>query len=161
MKTITREKQIVEKYEVFVADDGTEFKDKAECEKYEESAVGVLNAKYRPLLVGSTTECGIYETGNEDDKVELVKVASDEDADIIMQMFFLCNAYYRNKFHEGDKAAVTKVEEVKRYINAAKESGEPLIINRGYDEDGFWVVGTYSTICEDIRNNIKNAMSAE
>lgn len=158
---MTREKQVVEKYEVFIANDGTEFKDKEECKKYEESALGVLSAKYHPLVVGTTTEECIYNAGNGDNTIAIVKVSTDEDADLMLQMFFMFNEYYRNKFNKGDKGAVAKVEEVKRHINAAKESGEPLIVDRGYDEDDFWVFGTCSTICEDIRNNIKKAMSAE
>jgi hypothetical protein len=161
MKTITREKQIVEKYELFVAEDGTEFKDMAECQKYEESAEGVLSAKYHPLVVGTTTEYNIYDTGREENKVELVKVASKADADIILQMYFLKNTYIKRGLEEGKEDSIKRVNEVKRCINAAKESGEPLLVNRGYDDDGLWIMGTYSTICEDIQNNIKKAMSAE
>lgn len=161
MKTITREKQIVEKYEVFVAEDGTEFKEEAECKKYEESAKGVLSAKYHPLIVGTTNEFGIFGTGSEDDAVELVKVVSDADADICMQMYFLFNPYQANKFANGDEDVIKRVGEVKRCIIEAKVIGEPLIVNRGYDEDGFWVIGTRSIICEEIQDNIAKAMNKE
>ena len=50
MKEITKER--VQKYTVYEALDGTEFNDKAECEKYDESAKGVLMARIAKLIVG-------------------------------------------------------------------------------------------------------------
>ena len=54
MKEVTKEK--VQKYTVYEALDGTEFHDKAECEKYEESAKGVVKARIAKLTVGKANE---------------------------------------------------------------------------------------------------------
>ena len=40
----------------YQAVDGTVFDDEKECEKYENSAIGVLNTKYKKILVEFTSE---------------------------------------------------------------------------------------------------------
>ena len=45
------EKDLITKYTVFQAVDGTEFSQKEECEKYEESALGVLRGKIKRLTI--------------------------------------------------------------------------------------------------------------
>jgi len=54
MKEVTKEK--IQKYAMYEALDGTEFHDKAECQKYEESAKGVIRARIAKLIVGRGNE---------------------------------------------------------------------------------------------------------
>lgn len=91
MKEIITEK--VEKVTIYEAIDGTLFKNKEECKKYENSAFGIINAKYQKLIIKRDKETCILNTGSEDIELEILNVASIEDADIIYQM--LC--YHFNK----------------------------------------------------------------
>lgn len=84
MKEIITEK--IEKVTMYEAIDGTQFKDKEECKKYESSAFGVINAKYQKLIVKRDYETCILNMGSEDVELEILKVTSIEDADIIYQM---------------------------------------------------------------------------
>ena len=47
----------------YIAFDGTKFEDKYECQKYEESKRYEVNALFRGLIVGYSTESEIYGTG--------------------------------------------------------------------------------------------------
>lgn len=51
MKIIKKEVVTKSYVEVFIANDGTEFSSESECRKYDESAMGVLRAKYAPMVV--------------------------------------------------------------------------------------------------------------
>ena len=50
-KTITKEKTVTETYDVYVAQDGTEFRDMEQCRKYEETAVCAVRMRldFKPL----------------------------------------------------------------------------------------------------------------
>lgn len=104
MKEVIIEK--VEKVTMYKAIDGTQFDNKEECKKYENSAFGIINAKYQKLIVKKDTETCILNAGSEDTYLEILKVTSIEDADIIYQM--IC--YYFNmcdiKWYEKIKSVI-------------------------------------------------------
>ena len=61
---------------VYQALDGTEFVNKDECRKYEESAKCVLFHKYNKLVVKREHEETIFKTGSYDDIVDIVAPAT-------------------------------------------------------------------------------------
>lgn len=142
MRTIEKEKKSF--YEVFVANDGTEFTDRDECRKYEESAKGVLMAKIRPLVVKETTMEDLWGIGSCDNTMWIVKVDSQDAADIIMQVYLFVNEHLLSgEFTE-------RVERARALVQRAFVEGEFLFIECGYEMDGFYFIGTPNTMKDDL-----------
>lgn len=132
-------KRTIESYEyVFVAIDGTEFKDKEECRKFEESARGLLLAKLMPLVVKEKTEFEIFGAGNDDTAVTIVKLESQADADIVIQLYLLHNPHMTKDDRKNDLNAI-----VKRIRRAADEK-DYIFVCRGYERNEFWFGGTHN-----------------
>lgn len=144
MKEVKKE-EISYKY-VYVAEDGTEFRDRNECEKYENSAKGVLLAKYKDLVLKTAVEFDIVGAGCEEYDVDVVKVSNEQDADLIMQLALLFNPYLRD---EGQEEYLNKT---KNLIYSAINDGDYLVIGRGYngDNDNFAVEHSKSSLHKEI-----------
>lgn len=67
--------------ENYIAFDGTKFEDKYECQKYEESKRYEVNALFRGIIVGYSTESDIYGTGSGDSEC-VVAFRPKSDLDI-------------------------------------------------------------------------------
>ena len=151
MKKIQKETKMY--YDVFVANDGTEFRTEEDCKKYDESAYGVLNAKYKKLVINTDVEEGFFGFGGCDATIEIVRVKDEKDADTVMQMLFFINPHLKN---EG-------MEHIVERDNALVEratKGELLVIDRGYDyEEGFWFVGTDQSMKDEIDRICKESKS--
>ena len=137
MKTINKEIVTKSTQTVYVANDGTEFENAEECKKYEKSARGVLYAKYAPKLVKTSDEESLFGMGCCDNDVEIVRVETQEDADLILQILLLENSWY-----DTDE----RRKEVIDVINSA--IGDFLLVGRGYDHDGFWLYGSRKSFIE-------------
>lgn len=155
MKTETRTRE--EYYNVYVANDGTEFSDKAECEKYEQSAKAVVNNNYLRLVVGTNTEEAFFGMGCCDNRVEFVKVASKEDADVVMQMNFLINPHMGQHRESYDAT----LERMHNLLERAISEDDLLMVGRGYDDDSFWFIGTHNSLKEEIDNICKVSIHAK
>ena len=142
MKEIKKEIQKVEYKTVFVATDGTEFPDKAECEKYEKSAKGVLMAKYAPMVVKTISEDSLFGVGCEDDVIEIIFVKNQSVVDLLLQIFLVENPHYmKDDWKEN-------LDKVTSQLN--NSIGDFLVIGRGYDGDGFWFYGSRKEIIENF-----------
>lgn len=143
-------KEIVKKstVTVYVANDGTEFTSAEECKKYDESAKGVLFAKYAPMVKETFSEESLFNVGCEDDIIEIVFVKDQTVVDLLLQIFLLVNPYYMKE--EGKKELDKVTARLKNSI------GDFLVIGRGYDEDGFWFYGTRKEIIENFNAKFEN-----
>lgn len=136
MRIIDRER-IIKKYDaVYVAYDDTEFVDKEECKKYEESAKCLLLSKYNKLVVKKDFEYNIFGCGSEDGYIDIVKVYCGEDIDVIMQTLGVINPHMLT---EGQKEKYDKCKDI---LVRALDGDDLVFIFRGYDNDSFWVEGT-------------------
>ena len=143
MEIISREKVEKKYFNVYVANDGTEFSDRDQCEKYEESAMGVLMAKIKPLMVREITTEDIHGYGSSDETVQIFKVENQEDADALLQTYFLT--------HDIKKDCTESwVIRAKDLIQRALNDKEMLFVSRGYEMDSFWIIGTQSSMKESI-----------
>ncbi|UKK52698.1 hypothetical protein [Prevotella sp. E2-28] len=150
MKVETRERTNVVKYNVYVAYDGREFNDEEECKKYEESAYGVLNAKYQKLIIKSASEGDVFDgIGTDDHTTELVKIDTQADADVVMQMFLLINSHLtRENAPDSYKKYIARADELVQY---AYNGGGPLMIGRGCEyNNSFWIIGTFSSFTAQL-----------
>lgn len=130
----------------YVAYDGTQFKDKTECKRYEESALGVLMVKYRPYVVRQSTEERIFGHGTEDYFIDVVAVKDINAMETIMQIFLLENPHYKNP---ENASHLKRIHD--RLQRAFDEEGY-IFIGRGYREDEFWIMETLSEAIESIKN---------
>lgn len=141
MKEIQKEtKQYITIYE---AVDGTEFKSKEECAKYEKSAECVLMAKYNKLVVKSCLESDIFGCiGSEEETINIVKINSLSDIDIILKLIAL---YYPNA--AKDPEWMQRKEDI---LTDAYNSNSLVVIGRGYEGDCFYLSTTFNEIVKTL-----------
>lgn len=143
MKVETRERTKVERYDVYVANDGTEFTNVEECKKYDESAEGVLMSKIKPLMVREISSEDIHGYGSCDETVQIFKVEKQEDADTLLQTYFITNDIKKD-------CKEPWVIRTKDLIQRALNDKEMLFVSRGYEMDSFWIIGTQGSMKESI-----------
>lgn len=134
----------VKKVFKYEAIDGTLFSNKEECIKYENSAKVAVKALYKKLIIKSIAETELFSVGSDDNTLELVKVKTQEDIKILLQM-----CYIYNITHESSLDRITKL------ATKAMETNDILIIGRGYDDDCFWIIDTKQDLINTF-NNICN-----
>lgn len=110
------EKDLITKYTVFQAVDGTEFSQKEECEKYEESALGVLRGKIKKFVVCEQKDAWTLMGGYDEHQVIAIKPLIESDIDTILQWYYLEYPYL---LEDSRKAVRKRLEEVitKAYKN--------------------------------------------
>lgn len=136
---VTETKQVT-KYQ---ASDGTIFLDKAECDKYEQSALGMLLAKYRPLVVKTTNEYDLFdEHGSDAAIIDIVKPASEKDIDTIIQILLLINPSVEDT-----------VEIEKSRLQKALDKNDYIFIYRGYNNQSFYI---HSPLQDTLQTIISN-----
>lgn len=153
MKRITQSDVItITKYQ---AVDGTIFDDEKECEKYEKSAKGVLNAKYRDLVVSSSDEDDLFSGfGSSDSTIDIVRLKLRDDIDTLMQMFMLENP------HMTDDENRERVTKIRIMLQEAIADHSYVLVHRGYDNENFWIVTHIKKVIEKLNefadeNNIE------
>lgn len=138
MKTENKEKVIYET--VYIAQDGIEFKDRAECEKYENSARCVLLSKYTPYVIKSESEYNLFDCGSEEYIYDLFNLQYNWQVDLILQLEVL---YY------PDLKCDELREKLEDYV---RQGGKVILIGRGAEYDGF--IFCISESVEDRINRI-------
>lgn len=109
---------------VYVAVDGTEFRNEDECRAYDNSAYGVLKGRLANMAILKTTECDLYNgAGSDDNKAYVVIPEDEEEVKTIQQLAYLkvYGEEYKKKY--ADMVAVGKV----------------LVVTISYDDDGLWI----------------------
>lgn len=140
MKELTRE---VTKTEVvgYVADDGTEFCTKEECEKYEQTSKCVIKAAFEWLVVAQNNECNLFEgygAGSEDWRVVLIRINNAEELKTANMYSQLC--HNMNRFNESN-------------------IGQEIIVGVGDGFDDYcWVYGTKESLAERFKEDIERRL---
>lgn len=143
MKEISVEqKTYIRKWE---AKDGTQFNSKEDCEKYENSAKCVILAKYKDFVIKESSEYDLFGVGNEDCQVDIVRVPNEKAIDTIFQVF----CFFRDWVSDENK------EEVRKKIVHAYEYNDFLLIQRGYELDDLYIIGTLDDVIEQIKERVK------
>lgn len=138
MKEVTKEK--VQKYTVYEAFDGTEFNDKAECLKYEESAKGVIRARIAKLTVGKATEWDLL-AGSDDHEVIGIKMQTDRD---LVKQFLLMECTWYN----GNPVERDRIFDI---MEKAYDNDDIVLFGINYDGDYYWI--------NALQNIVNNLMS--
>lgn len=130
MKQIEKTRTITEiKYQAI---DGTEFDNRDECIKYDNTALAIMMSRYKPLVVKSISEWELYGTGCDDNICDIVRLNEDSDVDILMYLIAYSNSHYSAE-------CLCKIEEK---ILTAVGNNDKIIIYRGYNEEDFRLCNT-------------------
>lgn len=134
----------VKKVFKYEANDGILFNSKEECIKYENSARTAVKVLYKKLVIKSIAETELFSVGSDDNTLELVKVKTQEDIKILLQMYYI--------YSSSNEASLDRITKL---ATKAMETNDILIIGRGYDDDCFWIIDTKQDIINTF-NNICN-----
>lgn len=126
---------------IYIACDGTEFKDKEQCKKYEDSAKCALLSKYKPCVIKTVTEWDLFKAGSEDYEYDLFNLQYSWQIDMLIQLDFLN--------YDRDKA----YEELRERLE--KSIGKIILIGRGDPYNG-WCFYIYESIDDRISRILKH-----
>lgn len=144
MKEITKERTKVEKYTVYEAVDGTQFDFKEDCEKYDNSAKGVLRGKLKALTVNDKYNGWDLMGGNEDNKILAISVPSQAAVDIILQSYYLDQSWILMDGREEYRNKVILA------VNQAYREGDIVLFGINCDDELYFI---------DTRSNIINRLN--
>ena len=143
MKEISVEqKTYIKKWE---AADGTQFNSREDCEKYENSAKCVVLTKYKDFVIKESDEYHLFGVGSEDCQVDIVRVPDEKAIDVIFQAF----CFFRDWESDENK------EKARKTITRAFEYNDFLLIDRGYELDNLYIIGTLDDVIEQIKERVK------
>lgn len=140
MKEVTKEK--VQKYTVYEALDGTEFHDKAECQKYEESAKGIIRARIAKLIVGKGNEWELL-AGSDGHEVVGIKMQTGRDLEYVKQFLLMECGWYNN-----NPVARDKIFDI---MEKAYDNDDIVLFGINCDGDYYWINSR-----QNIVNNLMN-----
>jgi hypothetical protein len=142
MKEVTKEQ--VQKYTVYEALDGTEFHDKAECEKYEQSALGVIRARITKLTVGEENAWKLM-AGSDDNTVIAIKMETGRDLETVKQFLLSECTWYGLDTH------IKQRDEIFDIIEKAYDDNDIVLFGINCDGDYYWI--------NALQNIVNNLMS--
>ena len=127
------EKDLITKYTVFQAVDGTEFSQKEECEKYEESALGVLRGKIKKFVVCEPKDAWTLMGGYDDHQVIAIKPLIEADIDTILQWYYLEHPYILENPRKSERE---RFEEV---IIEAWKNDDVVLFGINYEKEYYFI----------------------
>lgn len=149
MKEITKKFERTEIW--YEAIDGTEFKSKEQCAEYENTAKCVLFSRYQKLVVKSTDNESLFYSGSGIEYIDIVKLESEADVTIILQLLAAYNSYL---FRDDTEC----LNIMKKSIEDALSTDGYLLINRGNDcEDNFVINKSLSQIINHLKSVVNES----
>lgn len=127
------EKDLITKYTVFQAVDGTEFSQKEECEKYEESALGVLRGKIKKFVVCEPKDAWTLMGGYDDHQVIAIKPLIESDIDTILQWYYLEYPYILENPRKSER------ERFEEIITEAWKNDDVVLFGINYEKEYYFI----------------------
>ena len=123
----------------YIAEDGTTFNNKEECEKYEESALFVVSNKLKRLNTKETYINDFNDEGSCDCELEIFDIQTEEDLNNLRRYLYL-KAITNGATEKDIKDAFTS-DDGKRenYVFDNVTIGHEVLVFWSYDKDWFWV----------------------
>lgn len=123
----------------YIAEDGTIFNNKEECEKYEESALFVVSNKLKRLNTKETYINDFNDEGSCDCELEIFDIQTEEDLNNLRRYLYL-KSITNGATEKGIKDAFTS-DDGKRenYVFDSVTIGHEVLVFWSYDKDWFWV----------------------
>lgn len=141
MREINQEvKTYIKKY---VAIDGTEFDDRGECIKYENSAKVILKSKFLKLVVKETDAWKLL-YGNQDTIVYYIQFREEKDIDTLIQYMCTVDSWLAS-------VSQSEIDELYEKARKAFNNAEPLLVSE--DCDGtLYILDPLSVIVSNLSN---------
>lgn len=133
MKEVTKERTVTEKYTLYEAFDGQEFTDKKECQKYEESALGVARGKVQPLFVSTGNDAWTLMGGLDDHEIIAVKFKETTEVDTFLQWLYLECPWYLSDSQKERKA------EVEAIVHIAFDRKDVILMGKNCEGDYYFI----------------------
>ena len=123
----------------YIAEDGTIFNNKEECEKYEESALFVVSNKLKRLNTKETYINDFNDESSCDCELEIFDIQTEEDLNNLRRYLYL-KAITNGATEKGIKDAFTS-DDGKRenFVFDNVTIGHEVLVFWSYDKDWFWV----------------------
>ena len=115
----------------YIADDGTVFRDKAECEKYEESALFVVKRKLKSKKIAEVNQYDLFDFGH-DECVEIFDIQTEEELDNLKKYLYL----YLSVVKEYSEKYI-----MENYSSDGITCGHEVLVFWNYDDEGFYCYG--------------------
>lgn len=138
-------KETVTPYTVYEAVDGTEFRDRAECERYENSARGVLRGKLKKITLDDTHNCWDLMGGEENYVCLALAPKTQEDVNVILQNYYLDNTWVLANDYK------TSRERVEKAAQEALENKDVVLFGLN-DDDNMYYINTRQNIINNLNN---------
>lgn len=138
MKEVIKER--VQKYRVYEALDGTEFNDRAECEKYDESAKCVFRVRISKLIIGRDNAWTLL-AGDEDREVIGIKMQNGRDLEYVKQFLMMECSWYGG----------AKTKEIFDIIEKAYNDDDVVLFGIDCDGDYYWI-NSRQNIIDNLMN---------
>lgn len=128
-------KEVIIKTE-YIAEDGTVFYNKEQCEKYEESALFAVSKQLRKIC--STDEMQLLDTGCDENEIEVFDIQTSDDL-INLKRYLYLKLKAENVKDEYMESCFESTETRKGYSFDSVTYGHEVMIWWSYDHDYFWV----------------------
>lgn len=125
----------------YIAEDGTTFRDEAECRKYEESALFAVSKKLKKLNSKWAGQYDLIEQGCEEDELEIFDIQTDEDLDNLRRYLYLKAISNGASDKSIEDAFISKDGRRKNFVFDGVTVGHEVLIFWSYENDWFWVYG--------------------
>ena len=125
----------------YIAEDGTTFRDEAECQKYEESALFAVSNKLKRLSATNTTPYDLFEEGSDECSLEIFDVQTKEDLENLRRYLYLKMAKNGASEYNIESCFASKDGNRSNFVFDNVTIGHEVLIFWGYDEDWFWTYG--------------------
>ena len=135
---ITRTEEVVVRIE-YVAEDGQVFYDKAECEKYEASALFAVSKQLKKLNTRNLSVYDLISEGSDEDEVEIFDIQTEKDLENLRRYLYLKATQNGAREQYLEDCFTAKDEIRKDYVFDGVTIGHEVIICWSYDKDHFWV----------------------
>lgn len=135
----------------YEAVDGTRFDSKEECLRYENSAKGVLKARFMKLVEYSDSEYNILGAGSDDNTLYGVKLKKEKDKDTVLQLYLLDSPHL---LKEKDNKWVNRAKDL---IEFAYKEKDILLVGENYEGD-FFIVDCCKNIVDRLYNRVNDGL---
>lgn len=134
----------IEEVNGYIAEDGTWFKEKEQCQKYEESAKMVVFNMIKEKMIAKTNANHLLFEGSEDTDIEIFKVDSLETMELL-------NRYIALYSYSMPKENLIKEDAI----------GKNILLFWSYDHDCCWTYGSIVEMLEEIKKKYTKLVCPE
>lgn len=125
----------------YYAEDGTYFRSKEECEKYEESALFAVSKQLKRIDCGIRSHYDIDDGCSDECLVEVFDIQTEKDLEMLRRYLYL-KASSNGASEKSINGCMTSINECRKdFVFENVTYGHEVIVFWSYDVDWFWTYG--------------------